>query len=512
MDSARPRATFAVLAASMLAFSLLQSLIVPVMVQIQEHFEVSQSTTTWVLTAYLISASVFTPMLGRIGDAVGKNRMLVIALLFLCIGSALAAVSPSIEWMIVARILQGVGGGVIPLSFGIARDIYPPAQVARSIGVLSSLMAVGMGVGIVIAGPIIDFLGYSGLFWTPAVVSALVAFCAWKYVPRVPGGMAGRINPGSFILLVAWLVPLMLSISKAPQWGWLSPITLALAGFSIAAMACWVFTELKTSVPLIDIRMMRQRPVAATNTVALLAGMGMFATFSFIPQFAQTPAEHGFGFGVSVTEAGLMSLPTAVATFATGLFAARLAQMLGERGAVALGCLVSAAGLTMLAFVHDEKWHIYVSNGIIGLGFGCVFACLASLIVASVPREQTGVASGMNANIRTIGGATGTAAVSSVLLSHTDLLSGYPDVMGYQISFLLLAAAVTVATLLAFTIPKRPPIDSADTGTGPAKTSRDSSPVQVCGSAPASQSSKSVRIESSMSSDVPPLRPARRPA
>jgi MFS family permease len=110
--------TFAVLAVSVSSFALLQSLIVPVLATIEHELDTDQATVTWVLTAYLLSASIATPLLGRVGDVVGKTRMLVITLSALAVGSLMAALAPSIGWLIVARVVQGAGGGVLPLSFG----------------------------------------------------------------------------------------------------------------------------------------------------------------------------------------------------------------------------------------------------------------------------------------------------------------------------------------------------------------------------------------------------------
>jgi MFS family permease len=135
------RATFAVLATAVAAYALLQSLVVPVLPTIQAGLHTSQNTVTWVLTAYLLSASIFTPIMGRLGDMWGKERLLVLTLLALTLGSVLAAMSGTILLMIVARVIQGIGGGVLPLSFGIVRDEFPPEKVAGAVGVIAALAA-----------------------------------------------------------------------------------------------------------------------------------------------------------------------------------------------------------------------------------------------------------------------------------------------------------------------------------------------------------------------------------
>src|ERR1700677_2578749 len=142
--------TFVTLVVGVAGYSLLQSLVLPVLPTIQHSLHTSQDAVTWVLTAYLLSASVFTPILGRVGDMVGKERMFVVALSALALGSLLAAIAPSIGVMIIARAIQGIGGGVLPLAFGIIRDEFPPEKIGGAIGITAAITAVGGGFGIVL--------------------------------------------------------------------------------------------------------------------------------------------------------------------------------------------------------------------------------------------------------------------------------------------------------------------------------------------------------------------------
>ena len=197
----RPSITFAVLAIAVSSFALLQSLIVPVLARIQPEFDTDQTTVTWVLTAYLLSASICTPLLGRLGDAVGKKRMLVVTLSALAVGSLAAALAPSIGWLIAARVVQGAGGGVLPLSFGIIRDEFRE-RVTSALSVLASLTAVGFGAGIVIAGPIVEGLGYQWLFWLPMIATTVAAVAALLFIPESPVRTPGRLPAIPAVLLV----------------------------------------------------------------------------------------------------------------------------------------------------------------------------------------------------------------------------------------------------------------------------------------------------------------------
>jgi EmrB/QacA subfamily drug resistance transporter len=446
------RATYAVLAVGVAAFALLQSLVIPVLTTIREAVGASQAAVTWMLTGYLLSAAACTPILGRLGDMIGKKRVLVGALLALAVGCALAALATSLPLLVVARVIQGAGGGVIPLAFGIVRDEFPEEKVPGAVGVIAGLASAGVGVGIVIAGPIVDLLNYHWLFWLPMIMILIAAAGAWIAVPESAGRGGGRVNWFAAALLTTWLVALLLGVSRAPTWGWGSPAIVGLLALAIVVAAAWIVVESRSAHPLIDMSMMRIRGVWTTNLVALLVGVAMYASFAFLPAFLQTPTESGYGFGASVTRSGFLLLPQALASFALGLSAGALARRFGSKNLLLLGTLTAAAGFVLLALEHGHEGDIYGITLVLGIGFGLAFSAMSNLIVASVRADQTGVASGMNANIRTIGGSLGSAVMASLVTGHAGP-SGLPRESGYVAGFFVLAAALAVAGLAALLVP-----------------------------------------------------------
>jgi EmrB/QacA subfamily drug resistance transporter len=444
--------TFAVLAAGVAAFALLQSLVIPVLTTVQHELHTTQSAATWVLTAYLLSASIMTPILGRVGDMMGKERVFVGTLVALAAGSLLAAVASSIGVLIVARVIQGIAGGMVPVAFGIIRDEFPAAKVSGAVGVLASLTAVGAGLGIVLAGPIVDALGYHWLFWLPMILTVVAAVAAVLFVPESPVRTPGRISWLPAVLLSAWLVALLVALSEAPEWGWASGRILGLLAAAAVLAGAWVLAEMRAATPVIDMQMMRRTAVWTNNLVALLLGVGMYATFAFLPEFVQTPSAAGYGFGASITRSGLMLLPSAVTMFFAGMFAGRLTRRLGGKALVVAGCAIGSAAMAILAFAHGQEWEIYLSTAIMGIGFGLAFSAMSALIVSAVPPSQTGVASGMNANIRTIGGSIGSAVMASIVTSQLEP-SGLPRQAGYTTGFAVMAAGLVLAALAGLLMP-----------------------------------------------------------
>ncbi|MFI7336577.1 MFS transporter [Streptomyces sp. NPDC050085] len=431
---------------------MMQSLVAPALPTIQHALHTSQATSTWVMTAYLLSASVFTPILGRVGDLVGKKRTMVAALTALVVGCVLAALAPSIAVLIVARVIQGIGGALFPLSFGIIRDEFPAERVSPSISNLSAVIAAGGGVGMVAAGPIVGALDYRWLFWLPSAIVAATALIALRYVPESPNRGAGQVNWLGAVLLSGWLVALLLPISQATSWGWGSVKVVGLLAAAVVLFTAWLLAEARAKSPLIDLRVMRLPAVWTTNTAALLFGAGMYAVWSFLPGFAQTPSAAGYGFGASVTGAGLLMLPMLVAMFLAGVLTGRLEPVVGAKALLTVGAALGAVSCAMLALWHGQQAQIAVAAGVFGLGIGLAFASMANLIVQNVPAAQTGAATGMNANIRTIGGSIGAAVMSSMVTGHLQA-SGLPYESGYTHGFTLLAFLCLAAALAALLVP-----------------------------------------------------------
>jgi EmrB/QacA subfamily drug resistance transporter len=445
--------TFTVLAAATIAYALLQSLVIPVLATIQAGLHTTQNDVTWVLTAYLLSASIFTPIVGRLGDMFGKERMLVFALVALAGGCVLAALASSLPVMIVARVIQGIGGGVLPLAFGLIRDEFPQEKVAGAVGVIAALAAAGAGLGIVLAGPIVNALDYHWLFWIPMIILALSAVAAHVVVPESPPRPGERVSWPAALLLSGWLVAVMLAVSEAPTWGWGSGRVLGLFAAALALAAAWMTVEVRSSHPLIDMQMMRIPTVWTTNLVALLLGIGMYAAFAFLPQFLETPPSAGYGFGASITHAGLILLPSSVAMFIFGGVSGRLTSRFGARLVLIAGTVISVVPFILLTVGRAHQGEILIAMVLQGVGFGLAYAAMSSLVVQGVPAHQTGVASGMNANIRTIGGSLGAAVMSSIVTAGAHH-GGFPPNSGYTHGFLALTIAAVAAAAAAFLVPR----------------------------------------------------------
>jgi MFS family permease len=197
---------------------------------------------------------------------------------------------------------------------------------------------------------------------------------------------------------------------------------------------------------------MRVPTVWWTNVTALLFGAGMYASIVVLPPFVETPARVGYGFGASATMAGVYLVPSAAAMLLVGLFNGRITAAIGAKSSLVLSGVLSAVPFAVLAVAHGSRWEVYAASALSGLGVGLGFAALTNLVVEAVPATVTGVATGMNANVRTIGGAVGSQVIASILTAGV-LATGFSSERSVSIAFGVMAASFVVATLAAMVIP-----------------------------------------------------------
>jgi len=455
-DDRRARVTFGVLALGGISYALLQSLVAPALPALQHDLHTSEDGVSWVLTAYLLSASVATPLIGRLGDMHGKERLLVIALAVLAVGTLVSALATTLTVMLVGRVVQGTAGGIFPLAFGIIRDEFPRERVAGAIGLMSSLLGVGAGAGVVLAGPIVDHLSIHYLFWLPLIPILVATVLTYLLVPESPVKVPGSVNWAGAVLLSAGLVAVLVGVSETPSWGWLSARTLGSIALGVVLLALWVASEARSTHPLVDMRMMRIRGVWTTNAVALLLGFGMYSSFILLPEVVETPSRVGYGFGSSVSQAGLFLVPSTITMLLAGSQTGRLEERFGSKPLLLGGTVLTAGAFAILAFARSESWEIYLDSALLGIGIGLAFASMANLIIENVGPAQTGIATGMNTVTRTVGGAFGGAATASIVAATVGA-SGYPTGRGYTVAFALCMGALVGGVVVGLLIPQRRP-------------------------------------------------------
>ena len=450
-ERVHPTLILVVLSMAGLAYAILSSAVIPALPTLQHDLHTTETGVTWLLTGFLLSASVGTSIIGRLGDMYGKERLLLWTLLVLAVGTLLAAVSKTLAMLIVARVIQGVGGGIFPLAFSIARDEFPRDRVAGSIGLISSILGVGGGVGLVIGALIVEHLSWHWLFWLPLVVTLLAALFTWRFIPESPVRAPGRVNWLAATLMSLGICAILIAIAQTTVWGWGGWQTWTLLAIGAVLCVAWVWVEVHSEEPLVDMSMMRIRGVWTTNLAAFLLGAGMYASFIVFPQFAQLPTSTGFGFGASVVVSSLYLLPSALGMVLLGTMAGRVSRRYGSKLALVVGTGVTAVSFGYLWVAHSHPYDMLISAALLGVGIGLAFAALGNLIVQAVPATQTGVATGMNTVMRTLGGALG-GQLSATFIAN-NMLNGEPTAVGFNQTFAMATGFLVVCVFAGLLVP-----------------------------------------------------------
>lgn len=439
------------------SFALMQAVIVPALPVVQSDLDTTTAWVAWTVSIYLLSAAVATPLLGRLGDQFGKDRMLLVTLGVFTLGSVLSIFAWDIWSLIAFRALQGVGGAVYPLSFSVIRDEVPAPRMGVAMGLISAMLGLGGGLGLVMSGVVVDHASWRLLFVIGAVVGVLGIVLVRAFVPPSPARARAVLDIPGAVLLSAGLVCVLVALTEGRSWGWGSPQVLGLLAAGLVVLLIWGVVEARTASPMVDMHMLARRPVLFTNLAALFCGFTMYAIFTVLPLFAQMPAPLpedlqglvDYGFGASVTVSALYLVPGALVMLPAGPWGGVLGRRIGFRYALAIGLVVTALGSMMLAVFHAAPWQLMVGYAVGAGGVAVAFGAMPKLIADAVAPTETGIATGMNTVVRTVGSAIGAQVALTLIASDTIAGTQIPAESGFSTSLWLGGAAALVAALLA---------------------------------------------------------------
>lgn len=443
-----------VLATAGVVSAFMQTIVTPVIPELPELLSTTRGDAAWVLTATLLAATVSIPISGRLGDMFGKRRLLIILLVLLLIGSVISALSNTLIPMVVGRVLQGVGLGVISLGISILRDAVHPKGLGGAIALVSATLGIGGAVGLPLAAWVAENFDWHLLFWMAAGLVALLIIAVILVVPVSTLRSGGRFDFGGALGLGVGLVAILLAVSKGSEWGWGSPVTLGLIGGGALVLVGWGFYELRVRDPLVDLRVASRRPVLLTNLASIPIGFGFFVVTGAMPIVLESPVESEVGLGLPLVLASLCLMPLGVVMFFMSPVAARLSAARGPRTSLVLGSLIVALGFALGIGLLTEVWHVILVGAIVGVGAGLAYSAMPTLIMRAVPPRETAAANGLNSVMRTLGSSIAAAVIGVILASHPDA-TGVPTADAFRLVFIIGTVVVLVGAALAVFIPRR---------------------------------------------------------
>jgi len=455
--AAHPRLILAALAFCGVLVSISQTIVVPLLPELPRITGSSASDVSWLITITLLTGAVFTPLLGRAGDMYGKRRVLLLALSSMVIGSLLCASSSALPVLITGRAFQGAAVAVVPLGISILRDELPPRRVIPSIAIMSSTLGIGAAFGIPAATLVVEYANWHTMFWINLGLGLLDIVLVLLIVPESAVRTSGRFDVFGALGLSAFLVCLLLAVSKSTAWS--TTTIVGLYAVAVLLVPLWGWYELRTTSPLVDLRVSSRPAVLFTNLSALLIGFAFYANSLSTAQLVQEPTWTGYGLGKSIVVSGLCLLPGGVAMVLLSPVSARISTARGPRFTLAIASVLMAAGYVVRLFTSGSVAGIVIGATVVSAGTAVAYSALPALIMHAVPVTETAAANGLNTLMRTIGQAICSTIVATVLAGVTISKAGQvaPALSAYLIVFVIAGLAAAAAAGLVMFIPVRRP-------------------------------------------------------
>ncbi|HEV2316497.1 MAG TPA: MFS transporter [Thermoplasmata archaeon] len=480
LDPKQATAVLLVLAAIALMVQYVETMVIPAIPTFQRFFGQPIPTVTWILTAYLLVGTVATPIFSKLGDILGKKRMLVVVMAIYVVAVSVAGFTPNladalglsranaIYLLIGVRGLQGIGIAMFPLAFAMIGEQFPPNRIGMAQGIVASMFAAGAAIGLFGGAWITDNYGWQTTYHsiTPFAILALILTLALLPESKVRSNV--RLDVPGAAALGAALGAFLVALSEGPSWGWsnfsyvsVGPVGLGVPQFlvvGVVALAAFLLWEPRAKNPIVNFSRLKERNIWISNVVGTTTAASMFIIFVTMVEVVQVPTWAN-GLGQSVFVSGLLSVPSALAMLVLGPFIGKAVSRFGPRPVMILGgALVMVGGSSLFFFNRTEiQFVLGPMPALVGMVM-CFIAMTNVVVLASRPTEM-GIQTGMNQTFRNLGMAVGPAIAATILTSFTAiyLIPGtfgtralvLPTLSGYQDAFLVTAILGAVGMVLS---------------------------------------------------------------
>lgn len=430
-----PRRTFGALAIAVVGFAVQQTAIVPAIYDVEASLGASQAWSAWLVTIYLMIATVATPALGRLAELYGERKMLLIGLAIFMLSSIGAALSPSISVLLIFRAIQGIGGAVYPLALALARAHLPQAHQTRSLSFLAAAFGAGTGLGFVIGGILAQYATWRLIFALGALLVAVAILAIVRWVAETDHNAHGGYDTVGTGMLATAAIALLAGLTLSTLSGWSSPITLGLVVVAVIAAVCWVGHERRARHPLVDLRIFREHTVVVANLATIGLGWALFSSYLLIPKFARA-ADHGYGLNLQSAAIGLLMLVLAIGqtTMSSVAGLVHVPPWLSFSS----GLVAAAAGLVILSYVPDSLIGVICAFLLFGLGVGTAMQSSSATATQGVDANIAAESSSVNSTVRRLAGGIG-GQTSTLVLGAMPLASGATSFAAFRTSYLIAA-------------------------------------------------------------------------
>lgn len=460
MSSRQGASALPAMSIGVVAFGGLQSGVVPAVTSVEQSFDASAAWSAWLVTIYLIVATAATPALGRLADLYGRRRMLFIGLVVFALASLLAAGAPNLAILLVARGIQGIGGAVYPLALALGRERAPAGRTGRSVALLTMAFGIGTAVGFVGGGPAAGLASWRWLFVGGAVLTGCGAVLIRTVAPDEPAGAGGGFDGWGTAAFSVAGGALLTALTLATSWGWANPAVIALLVVSTIAGACWALLENKIRHPLIDLQIMRNRPVATVNVVAIGLGWGLFSTYLLLPRLLEQDPSLGYGLGLAPEQIGVLMLPIAAGQSVAAAVAGRWSKPGSVHHVLGAALVLMAIAVTTLSLIPVGPAVVAAAGLVLGVGMGAGIEACSAVAGAGVEADVVAASTALNSTARRLGGGIG-GQVSTAILGIVVVGPGIPAFAAFRDAFGVAAVLCLLAAILGWLGTRRIPTQDA---------------------------------------------------
>jgi MFS family permease len=477
--------SLAILGSALLIAMYGETMLLPAIPDIIKEFNISYNTSSWILSAYLISGAVSTPVAGKLSDIYGRKKMVMIILIIYIVGISLGGLSTSITFLVIARVIQGIGISMFPIAFGIIRDQFPKEKLAIGVGVFSSMFAAGSVVGLALGANIIENFGWRTTFFSIVFVAIGLWFVIRRYIhdstdsidtieleSQIPNSKDKKIkNPQEAntltnsnnidikgtITLAVTIISFLMILSFSQTQGIENPFLFVFIVVGITSLVLFVIIEKRSNSPLVNFQLMTNKVILSANIILVIAFLSMFTVFQTIPVLVRSPQPLGFGENVITT--ATIQLPFMIVFLLFAPSSGFIVSRLGNVKPTIIGSIVSTIGFFSLFFFH--------SNGLVSTNLAIIAGGLSlmqvggfDIILQSTPRRFSGISLGMTVLFNLIGGSVGPAVAGIFMQTNQvfikDLAASFPSPDSYNLIFLTISLMSLVPVVLAIFLNKLP--------------------------------------------------------
>jgi MFS family permease len=430
-------------------------MLLPAIPEIMKDFSIPYGTAAWIFSSYLIVAAVMTPIAGKMSDLYGKKKVLLVLLTIYVAGITAGGFAHNITFLLVSRIIQGVGLAAVPAAFSLLRDTFPPAKLSIAVGVFGSAYSAGSVVGLLAGATIIQMFGWHSTFLSIVPFAAAVTIMIAKFVQekgqisahgntqQSTGKKMQHMSPtidinGALALsstIISFLVALTL-IQSGINSRTLPQIEIAFVA-SALSLAIFVLIERRVSSPLVDMRLLKDKTLMPSYIIAIATGITMFMAYPAIVQLVRNPVP--LGFGGSAVDAANVQLPFMIMFLVFSSVTPLIINRIGKLNPIIIGAVIGLIGSVGLLMFHSTKPGVSINLAIIASGLSMTITSTWNIIVSSSPKSFVGISVGVGALLLFIGMSIGPALTGVYMENHQTIKGvqgSYPSLGSYNLVYL----------------------------------------------------------------------------